>query len=85
MDIQPNVVDEYDDSALLKAFGEEGTELFPSPIAIKDDVERMYPARCIGQVDSLQESYFAISPERKLKHPAVLEITETARSALLAH
>ena len=85
MDIQPNVIAEFDDSALLKAFGEAGTGLFPSPIAIKDEIERMYHARCIGQVDSLQESYFAISPERKLKHPAVLEITEAARSALLAH
>ena len=84
MDIQPNVVAEFDDSALLKAFGEAGTGLFPAPLAIKDEIERMYHARCIGQIDSVHESYFAISPERKLKHPAVVKITEVARRALLA-
>jgi LysR family transcriptional activator of nhaA len=83
MDIHPNVVGEFDDSALLKAFGQAGIGLFPAPMAIKDEVERMYHACCIGQVDSVQESYFAISPERKIKHPAVLRITEIARSALL--
>ena len=85
MDIHPNVIGEFEDSALLKAFGEAGTGLFPSPLAIRDEVERMYHARCIGEVESVHESYFAISPERKLKHPAALKITEIARSGLLKH
>ncbi|MGD8340289.1 MAG: transcriptional activator NhaR [Gammaproteobacteria bacterium] len=85
MEVQPNVIAEFDDSALLKAFGEAGTGLFPAPVAIRAEIEKMYHARCIGQIDSVQESYFAISPERKLKHPAVLRITEVARSALLEH
>ena len=42
----------------------------------------MYHARSIGEVDGVVESYYAISPERKLKHPAVVRITEMARSRL---
>jgi LysR family transcriptional activator of nhaA len=42
----------------------------------------MYRARCIGVADAVHESYFAISPERKLKHPAVVKVTEVARAAL---
>jgi LysR family transcriptional activator of nhaA len=84
-ELHPNVIAEFDDSALLKAFGQAGAGVFPSPIAIRDEVERMYRAKCIGQIDEVHESYFAISPERKLKHPAVLQITEAARLALLEH
>jgi LysR family transcriptional activator of nhaA len=83
LDIQPQIVAEFDDSALLKAFGEVGSGIFPAPIAIRAEVERMYHARCIGETDAVQESYFAISPERRLRHPAVIRITDTARSALL--
>jgi LysR family transcriptional activator of nhaA len=44
----------------------------------------MYHACSIGTVDDLTETYYAISPERKLKHPAVVRITEVARSRLLS-
>jgi LysR family transcriptional activator of nhaA len=75
-------VAEFDDSALLKAFGEAGTGIFPAPLAIREEVQSMYHARCIGTADSVKETHYAISPERKLKHPAVLTITEQARTAL---
>jgi LysR family transcriptional activator of nhaA len=80
--VTPNVVAEFDDSALMKAFGEAGTGIFPAPLAIEAEVEHMYHARSIGTVDGLKESYFAISPERKIKHPAVLQITAAAREGL---
>ncbi|HEY5720213.1 MAG TPA: LysR substrate-binding domain-containing protein, partial [Gammaproteobacteria bacterium] len=78
--VSPSVVAEFDDSALLKAFGEAGAGIFPAPSAIAAQVEHMYHARAIGEVDGVAESYYAISPERKLKHPAVMRITEVARS-----
>lgn len=81
--IEPQVIAEFDDSALLKAFGEGGVGLFPSPDAIAPEVELMYHARRVGEVDGVTESFYAISPERKLKHPAVLTITERAREAFL--
>lgn len=80
--VEPRVVAEFEDSALLKAFGQEGVGVFPAPVAIQAEIERMYHARCIGMVDGLQESYFAISSERRIKHPAVLEVSEAARSIL---
>lgn len=81
--VTPRVVAEFEDSALLKAFGEAGTGIFPAPSAIAAEVEHMYHARRIGSADDVRETYFAISPERKLKHPAVVCITETARTRLL--
>ena len=78
--IVPRVVAEFDDSALLKAFGEAGTGLFPAPSAIAAQVERMYQAQAVGEADGVTEAYYAISPERKLKHPAVVRITELART-----
>ncbi len=80
--VAPRVVAEFDDSALLKAFGEAGTGIFPVPRAIAPQVEHMYHARSIGEAEGVIESYYAISPERKLKHPAVVRITEIARSRL---
>lgn len=83
-DVHPVVVAEFDDSALLKAFGEAGIGLFPAPTAIAGKVQSMYASRRVGEVDGIQETYYAISPERKIKHPAVLSITETARERLFA-
>ena len=82
MDIAPLTVAEFDDSALLKAFGEAALGVYPAPAAIADEVASMYHSVELGTVDSISESYYAISPERKLKHPAVLQITESARAKL---
>jgi len=78
--IAPKVVAEFGDSALLKAFGEAGTGVYPAPDAISDHIEKMYDAKKIGTVKEIKESYYAISPERKLKHPGVKQITKFARS-----
>jgi len=80
--IEANIVAEFDDSALLKAFGQAGRGVFPAPTVIKNEVEHMYHASVIGEIEELKESFYAISPERKLKHPGVVSITENARSEL---
>lgn len=82
--VSPLVVGEFDDSALMKAFGEAGIGLFPAPLAIAAEVEHMYHARAIGTLEGIRETYYAISPERKLKHPAVVQITAAARESLFA-
>ena len=82
MDITPMTMAEFDDSALLKAFGEAAVGVYPAPSAIAEEISSMYHSVELGAVESIKESYFAISPERKLKHPAVLQITEVARSRL---
>ncbi len=84
-DIVPRLVAEFDDSALLKAFGEAALGAFPAPTAIAEEVCSMYHSKHLGSVDSeICETYYAISPERKLKHPAVIAITESARALFSA-
>ncbi len=82
-DITPNIVAEFDDSALMKAFGRAGTGIYPSSLAISEQIEEMYSSKQIGIADSVYETYYAISPERKLKHPGVIKITSDARNHLL--
>jgi LysR family transcriptional activator of nhaA len=82
VDVRPNIVAEIGDSALLKAFGEAGAGIFPAPQVIAPEVERMYHAGKIGELDGVREEFVVISPERKVKHPAVVAILERAREQL---
>ena len=83
-EVTPEIVAEFDDSALMKAFGEAGVGIYPAPSAISEEVCSMYHSRVLGNASGVEESYYAISAERKLKHPAILAIKESARSSLLA-
>jgi len=82
--IRPQIVAEFQDSALLKTFGHEGVGVFTAPTAIEREVREQYRVAVVGRVNSIVESFYAISIERKLKHPAVLRISETARTKLFA-
>ena len=81
-EVEPRVVAEFDDSALLKMFGAGNAGVFPAPHAIAPEIERMYSARVIGLAEGVRETYMAISPERRLKNPAVLQIIASARETL---
>lgn len=78
-DVAPKIVAEFDDSALLKAFGGAAIGLFPAPDAISEEIQSMYEAKKIGSIPELSESYYAISSERKVTHPAVSIICEAAK------
>ncbi len=80
--IRPRVVGEFEDSALLKVFGQVGMGLFPASSIIADEVQRQYQVRPVGRLDEVRERFYAISVERKLKHPAVIAISEEARQKL---
>jgi LysR family transcriptional regulator, transcriptional activator of nhaA len=80
--IQPRIVGEFDDSALMKTFGQAGTGIFIAPTPIAAEVEKQYGVVVIGQTDEVREQFYAISVERKISHPAVAVITETARKWL---
>ena len=82
--LRPNVVAEFDDRALMKTFGEAGSGVFTVPTAVEDDVLSKYAVAVIGRTDAVKERYYAISAERRLKHPAVLAITDAARSLMPA-
>lgn len=83
-DIAPLVVGEFDDSALMKSFGQAGVGAFAGPTAMEAEICQMYRVQALGQVPNAQERFYAISPERKLKHPAIVAITERARETIFA-
>jgi LysR family transcriptional activator of nhaA len=80
--LYPAIEGEFEDSALMKVFGQSTGLLFPAPAVITDDVCRLYDVRVVGTTSSVRERYYAISAERRLKHPGVLAITTAARDGL---
>jgi LysR family transcriptional regulator, transcriptional activator of nhaA len=80
--IEPQVVAEFEDRALMKAFGERDVGVFTTPTAVEQDVLEKYRVEVIGRTTELTERYYLISPERRIKHPAVSLITESARKSL---
>jgi LysR family transcriptional activator of nhaA len=75
-DIRPRVVGEFDDSALLKAFGQAGAGFFVTPTTIDRRVMELYEVERVGRIDSVREQIFAITTERRLSHPAVIAISQ---------
>lgn len=82
--IRPTVIGEFDDSALMKVFGENGAGVFVAPSAIEPEVRRQHRVSVVGTVDEIRERYYAISYERRIKHPAVSVIAESARTRVFA-
>ena|SRR5688572_24991803 len=80
--IRPDVQGEFDDSSLLKVFGQEGVGLFPVPSVIAGDVTRQHDVVQVGQLDEVRARFYAISVERRLRHPALIAITAGAREGL---
>ena len=82
--LRPEVVAEFEDSALMKAFGQDGVGVFPLPVVTEADVKRQYGAEVVGRADEIRARFYAISPERRLKNPAVVAICEAAREELFS-
>jgi LysR family transcriptional regulator, transcriptional activator of nhaA len=79
MAMTPKICGEFADSAMLKIAGSTGLGLFAVPTTIRRQVENMYGVEWIGAIPSIRERYYAVSVERKLKHPAVVAISQAAR------
>jgi LysR family transcriptional regulator, transcriptional activator of nhaA len=82
--LQPRVVAECEDSALLKVLGADGLGIFPAPTVLAADVVKQFGVEVLGRVPEVKERFYAISAERKLKHPAVVAISEAARDELFS-
>jgi LysR family transcriptional activator of nhaA len=80
--LRPRVVAQFEDSALMKVFGEKGEGVFPGPTAIETEIRHHYRVAVVGRTDDVRERFYAISVERRVKHPAVLQIIENAKSRL---
>jgi len=82
--IRPAIAAEFQDSALLAEFGRTGEGAFPAPSILEEDLRKRYGVEPAGRLASVQERFYAISIERRLRHPAVVAITEEARSELFS-
>ena len=77
-ELHPIIMGEFEDSALLKVFGSRGIGMFPASTVVRKDIETQHNVRFIGTVPGIQERLYAITVERRIKHPAVAAICQTA-------
>ena len=82
--IRPRIIGEFDDSTLIKVFGQAGAGVFAAPSIIESSVRKQYGVAVVGRLDSVRERFYAVSTERRLKHPGIIAITESARRELFA-
>jgi len=82
--IQPRVIGEFDDGALMKAFGREGRGVFMAPSVLDDETVAQFGVEVIGRTPDLVEEFFAVSVERRITHPCVVAITDAARGQLFS-
>ncbi|WMP18022.1 transcriptional activator NhaR [Thiothrix lacustris] len=80
--LTPKIIGEFDDSALMRAFGLAGSGIFVAPSVQETTFTQEPNMHCIGQASDVVEQFFAISVERRISHPAVLAITKHAQDWL---
>jgi LysR family transcriptional activator of nhaA len=83
-DVRPAIVGEFDDPALMNLFGEDGVGILPAPTVLEAELRRRFELQVVGRVKHVRHRFYAITVERKIKHPAVLAICESARKELFA-
>lgn len=83
-ELLPRIVGEFDDSALMNAFGREGRGIFTSPTVLEQETVAQFGVQVLGRAQDLVEEFFAISVDRKISHPCVAAITKAARARLFA-
>ncbi len=84
-EIRPQIVGEFEDSILLKVFGQSGMGLFPAPSVIVDEMRKRYNVRPVGTLDDVRVRFYAVSVEKKLKHPVLVAINEEARKKIFGN
>lgn len=81
-EIRPEVVGDFEDTALMKVFAQAEHGVIPAPTAVKDEICYQYGLEVLGQVPEIVERFYAITVERRLKHPAVVALSDAAKSEL---
>jgi LysR family transcriptional regulator, transcriptional activator of nhaA len=77
--LRPRIVGEFDDQALMKAFGRDGRGVFPAPTVLEAEIQSQYGVQLLGRAPDLIDEYFAVSVERRITHPCVVAIRSAAR------
>ena len=81
-DFHPEIVGEMDDTALMKVFAEAGIGFIPAPLAIRKEIEEQFGLGLLMVVPGAIERFYAITVQRRLQHPAVVAISQAAKSTL---
>ena len=76
--LAPRVLGEFDDGALMMAFGQAGGGFFPAPAVLAEAIEAQFGVKRVGVVEDIQDVFYAITGERHITHPAVLAVTSAA-------
>jgi LysR family transcriptional activator of nhaA len=80
--LAPRTVGEFDDAALMTAFGRQGGGIFMVPSVMEAETLAQFGVQCVGRTEELVEEFFAVSVERRITHPCVVAITDAARGQL---
>ena len=80
--VRPVVVGEFEDSALASVFSEAAVGAFVAPTPTEAQVKKQYGLSLLGRTRDIVESFYAISLDRRIKHPAVIAISEFAQSSI---
>jgi LysR family transcriptional regulator, transcriptional activator of nhaA len=80
--VRPFVAGEFEDSAMTVVFGGAAVGAFATPTPTEAQVKRQYQLALLGRTKDIVESFYAISLDRRLKHPAVVAISEFAQNAV---
>ena len=78
--IRPVMVAEFEDYGLLRAFGQEGTGVIAVPSVLEKAFRKQYGLERVGLAEGVVARFYAVSIERRIRHPAVAAICETART-----
>lgn len=84
-EIQPDVIAEIDDTALLKVFAEAGLGFVPAPLAIRSEIEKQFGLTLFTEIPKAVERFYAITVERRIRHPAIVAISQSAKEQLFAN
>ena len=82
--LHPRIVGEFDDGALMTAFGRQGKGVFLYPSVLEAETVALHGVEVLGRTDELLESFYAVSVERRITHPCVVAITREARASLFS-
>ena len=82
--LHPRVIGEFDDVALMKAFGREGRGVFMAPTVLEQETIEQFGVEVLGRTDELVEDFYAVTVERRISHPCVVAITDAAKKELFS-
>lgn len=81
-EIFPDIVAEFEDSALLKVFGQAGEGIFPVPSVIEELIKKQYNVHLVGRIPEVLDKFYAISAEKRVQHPATSIVVKQAKNKL---